>query len=308
MRRIFHPLSTVIALTLVWVLLVVLWIIWFVGKRQEYREVVARYQPELLAGSTNWSVLVQGLLLLAVILAGIYIIFIFWKRQADLYQQQRIALAQITHELKSPLASIQLHLETIRLRHPDQAMLDRFLDTMLSDTERLNNMISNLLITARIERQRRGAPLTVIDFSAFVGAYLERFRAKLPEGGSLQTDLMPGLKVATDSEAMETLLRNLLENAILYSPGAPEIEVTLARAGELCLLTVRDHGSGLAANELKKVFKMFYRVRKEGENIKGSGLGLYIVRSVAQEHGGSVSVSSAGPGTGCSFIIQLPLA
>src|SRR5512138_1581952 len=173
MRRFFHPLTTVIAITVVWVLLVVLWIIWFVGKRQEYRELMARYQPELLAGSTNWLVLVQGLLLLAVILAGIYIIFIFWKRQADLYQQHRIALTQISHELKSPLASIQLHLETIRLRHPDQDKLDRFLDTMLSDTERLNNMISNLLITARLERRRRGAPMPVLDFSAFINGYLE---------------------------------------------------------------------------------------------------------------------------------------
>jgi signal transduction histidine kinase len=307
-RHLLHPLAALIALQLVWVLLVVLWIIWFIGKRQEYRELLARYQPELLAGDTNWLVLVQGLLLLLVILAGIYVIFIYWKRQADLYQQQRAALTQITHELKSPLASIQLHLETIQLRRPDQEKLDRFLDTMLSDTERLHNLINNLLLTARLERRRRDAPrLPVIDFSAFVESYLERFRGKLPEGGNLQVAIEPGIKVAIDSEGMETALRNLLENATLYSPGAPDITVSLSRQGQHCRLAVTDQGIGLARHDLKKVFAMFYRVRQPGENIRGSGLGLYIVRSVASEHGGSVSATSNGPGTGSTFTITLPL-
>ncbi len=307
-HRLLHPLATLIALQLVWVVLVVLWIIWFIGKHREYRDLVARYQPELLAGGTNWIIMVEGLLLLAIILAGIYVIFIYWKRQADLYQQQRAALTQITHELKSPLASIQLHLETIRLRRLDQDKLNRFIDTMLSDTDRLNNMISNLLITARLEQRRRGAPMPTIDFSAFIDSYLERFRPKLPEGGSLQADLEPDIKVGTDIEAMETALRNLFENAVLYSPGSPEIEVSLHRTDNQCQLTINDHGIGLGTKELSKVFTMFYRVRQAGENIKGSGLGLYIVRSVIAEHGGTVSVTSDGYGKGCSFTLTLPLA
>jgi signal transduction histidine kinase len=303
-----HPLATLIAIQLVWVLMVVLWIIWFIGKRQEYQDLVARYQPELLAASSNWVVLVQGLLLLAVILAGIYIIFIFWKRQADLYQQQRAALTQITHELKSPLASIQLHLETIRLRKPDQEKLDRFLDTMLNDTERLHNLINNLLLTARLERRRRDAPRpAAVDFSAFVATYLERFQCKLPEGGNLQATIEPGITLAIDTEGMETALRNLLENATLYSPGAPDITVSLSRHGQQCRLAVTDQGIGLAPHELKKIFSIFYRVRQPGENIRGSGLGLYIVRSVVNEHGGSITASSDGPGTGSTFTITLPL-
>jgi signal transduction histidine kinase len=150
--------------------------------------------------------------------------------------------------------------------------------------------------------------MPAIDFSAFIASYLERFRPKLPEGGSLQADLEPGIKVATDTEAMETALRNLFENAVLYSPGAPEIEVSLQRNDNQCRLTITDHGIGLGPKELNKVYTMFYRVRQTGENIKGSGLGLYIVRSVIAEQSGTVSVTSGGYGCGCSFTITLPLA
>lgn len=308
MRRVFHPLTTVILLTLLWGVLVVLWIIWFLGKRQEYRDLVAKYQPELLQGSANWFVLVQGLVLLALILAGIYAIFLFWKRQADLFDQQSQALAQITHELKSPLASIQLHIETIRLRRPDQDKLDRFLDTMLLDTERLHNLINNLLLAARLEQRRKEISRPTVDFSATLTSYLERFREKLPEGGSLTMQIEQGIKLPLDLEGMETALRNLLENAVLYSPATPELSVSLTSNERFCHLRISDKGMGIDPKQLKMIFKMFYRVRSPGENIKGSGLGLHIVQSVVAEHNGKVWVESAGSGAGSCFIIELPIS
>jgi len=306
MRRTAIPLTTIILLTILWVVLMTLWIVWFIGKRQEYRELAARYQPELISSAGNWVTLAQGIILLFLILVGSYAIFIFWKRQADLYLRQTDALAQITHELKSPLASIRLHLETIRLRNPDREKLDRFIDTMLADTERLDAMITNLLITARLEKKKRDFHPACVDLSSLLTTWLERFRGKLPPGGALTASIEPGIRAEIDQESFETALRNLLENAILYSPGSPEITVTLSRFDGSCRLVVEDRGVGLNPSDLPRIFQIFYRVRNPGENIKGSGLGLHIVKSVVTEHRGKVWAESDGPGKGSRFVIQLP--
>jgi two-component system sensor histidine kinase VicK len=117
-----------------------------------------------------------------------------------------------------------------------------------------------------------------------------------------------GINAPIDKEGMETALRNLFENACLYSPASPEIRVSLRKSGRNCLLTFRDTGKGIEAKDLRKVFRMFYRVRHPGENIRGTGLGLYIVKSVVKEHGGKIRVSSEGTGKGCTLTITLPLA
>lgn len=308
MKKILNPLFALIGIQLVWVLLVVLWIYWFVGRHKEFRELARVSRPDLLVRGFDWPVLVEGLVLLIIILAGVYVIFLYWRRQSKLYKQQKDLMAQITHELKSPLASIQLHLETISLRKPPPDKLERFIDTMLGDTERLNNLISNLLMAAKLEQRRRPHQHPAVDISAIVTASMERKKAKLPEGGNIALSIEPGIRCNANAEELETVLRNLFENAILYSVGTPEIRVTLERAANRCRITFQDNGRGIEAGELKRVFRMFYRVRQPGENIRGTGLGLFIVKSIVSEHGGTVRVESEGIGKGCRFEIMLPLA
>jgi len=309
LRKILHPLFALIAIQLVWVLLVIFWIYWFIGSNKAFRKLAALYRPELAGRGIDWTVLVVGLALLLVILPGVYIIFLYWKRQADLVKQQKSFISQVTHELKSPLASIQLHLETIKLRNPPPDKLERFIDTMLADTDRLNNLINNLLLAAKLEQRVRAAHYPVIDFSQLVASVMEKKRGKLPEGGSIAIKVEEGIKAAIDTERMETVLRNLFENACLYSPASPEIRVTLSRSGQKeCLLIFQDNGKGIEAKDLKKVFQMFYRVRLTGESIRGTGLGLYIVKSVVKDHGGRVRIKSEGAGKGTTFLITLPLA
>lgn len=117
-KKIITPLIALIGIQLVWILLVIFWIYWFLGRNREFRDLAQRYKPELIGHGLNWIVLVEGLLLLVAILAGVYVMFLYWRRQAKLYQQQRTFISQLTHELKSPLASIQLHLQTVKLRKP----------------------------------------------------------------------------------------------------------------------------------------------------------------------------------------------
>ncbi len=305
-RKIFNPVMALIAVQLVWITIVVFWIYWFVGKHREFRQLAEKYRPELLGKGFNWPVMVEGLLLLVVILVGVYVIFVYWKRQSNLYAKQRDIISQVTHELKSPLASIQLHLETIRLRRPAEDKLDTFVGTMLSDTDRLHYLINNLLMAARLEQRRKPAERRLTDMSAMLAEYVERERISLPQGGSITMEAEPALKLLVDPEEMGMVLRNLFENAVLYSPGSPEIAVRLHRAGNSVQLTVQDKGRGLDKRELKNVFEMFYRVHPTGENVRGTGLGLYIVDTIISSYGGRVSVESAGLGQGCTFIITLP--
>jgi two-component system sensor histidine kinase VicK len=305
-RKIFNPVTALIAVQLVWITIVVFWIYWFVGKHREFRQLAEKYRPELLGRGFNWPVMVEGLLLLVVVLVGVYVIFVYWNRQSKLYAKQRDIISQVTHELKSPLASIQLHLETIRLRRPAEDKLDAFVGTMLSDTDRLHYLINNLLMAARLEQRRKPAERRLTDISAMLTEYVERELINLPQGGSITMEAEPALKLLVDPEEMGMVLRNLFENAVLYSPGSPEIAVRLRRVGNSVRLTIQDKGRGLDKSELKNVFEMFYRVHPTGENVRGTGLGLYIVDTIISSYGGKVSVESAGLGQGCTFIITLP--
>ncbi len=307
-RRIFHPVMALITIQLVWITVVIFWIYWFIGKHREFRELARKYRPELLGEGFNWPVMAEGLVMLVLILAGVYVIFVYWNRQSRLYTQQRSFISQVTHELKSPLASIQLHLETIRLRSLPKEKLDTFVDTMLADTERLHYLINNLLMAARLEQRRKPAERRLTDLSALLEERVERERDKLPQGGNISLESEPGIKVVVDPEEMGMVLRNLFENAILYSPGSPDISVRLMRSKGGACLSIQDNGRGLEKKELKRVFDMFYRVRSAGENVRGTGLGLYIVYSIMRDNGGAVIVESEGLGKGCTFTITLPTA
>lgn len=307
LKNILNPIIILIIVQIVWIGLLVLWIIWFLGRHYELRELAEKYRPELVPQHINWPVLAGGIIMLALVLIGLYVIFIYWRRQSRLYAEQKTFISQITHELKSPLASIRLHLETIRLRKPAPEKMERFLDTMLADTERLNSLISNFLMAAKLEQRSIGGELPLIDFSSFVDAFIIDFARHLPDGSSLTRAIEPGITTRIDSEGMEMALRNLLENAFLYSPASPEVQVTLERSGKSCTLTICDNGRGIDSRELKNIFRMFYRVRVAGETIRGTGLGLYIVKSIIKRHKGKIRAESKGPGQGTCIIITLSI-
>lgn len=308
LRRMLHPIMALIAIQLIWITAVVFWIYWFIGKNREFRQLAEKYRPELLGQGANWPVMVEGLAMLVLILIGVYVIFVYWNRQSNLYLQQRNIISQVTHELKSPLASIQLHLETIRLRKPTEERLDSFVDTMLSDTERLHYLINNLLMAARLEQRRKQSERRMTDLTQLVGEHVERERNNLPQGGSISFEAAPALKALVDPEEMSMVIRNLFENAVLYSPQSPDISVQLVKTGPWLQLSVQDKGRGLDRKELKNVFDRFYRVQPPGDNVRGTGLGLYIVESVITGYGGTVWVTSDGPGKGCTFTVKFPAA
>ena len=307
LKRIFNPLMAFIGIQLAWILVVIVWLNWFLGSHRKLRQLAEKYSPELLVGGPDWLILTEGLLLLVSILVGVYVIFLYWKKQSALVREQRHFISQVTHELKSPLASLQLHLETIRRHQPSPEKLAAFLETMLSDTTRLNGLIDNLLSASRVEQKHWRLDLQTIDFSAFVEKYFRARQFTLPKAGKLTMEINPGIHAAVDREAMETVLRNLLENAVLYSDKSPQINVSLGTEGNNCCLAITDQGRGIEFNEQKKIFKMFYRIRRKDENIRGTGLGLFIVHATVRRHHGQVKVESMGKDQGTTFKIYLPL-
>lgn len=306
-RRLFHPLITFIGIQIVWIVLLILWIYWFLGRHQQLKDLAQTYQTELLPQTGDWLILTEGIVLLVAILIGIYVIFIYWRRQATLNKAQKDFINQVTHELKSPLASIQLHLETIQLRQPDAAKLQEFIQRMQLDSDRLDGLINNLLTANRIEHKATTLNLQHESLSQTVNNWIDRENNNFPAEGSFKWEIEPGLTAKLETDALETVLRNLLENAILYADGNPTVLITLYRDGEMGHIKFSDQGKGIPVKYQKKVFRIFYRLRHSGTTIRGSGLGLFIVRNVIRLHGGKVWIESSGDGTGTTFHLLIPL-
>lgn len=305
-RSLINPLFAFIGIQLAWIILVAGWLYWVLGSHRKLRALAEKYSPELLTGGPDWVILAEGLLLLVAILIGVYVIFLFWSRQAALLREQKLFISQVTHELKSPLASLQLHLETIRRHQPSPERMAAFLETMMGDAARLNGLIDNLLSASRVEQENWELHCQNTNFSALVERYFRSRQFTLPRAGKLTLEIEPGLHAMIDRDAMETVFRNLLENAILYSDGPPDITVRLRGEEGHCHLDIADRGRGIEARDQRKIFNMFYRVRRRNENIRGSGLGLFIVRANIEKHGGQIGVESAGAGKGTTFRIVLP--
>ncbi len=306
-RRLFHPLITFIGIQIVWILLLVSWIYWFLGRHQQLKELANKYQVEWLPESSDWLILTEGILLLVAILIGTYVIFLYWRRQASLNRAQSHFINQVTHELKSPLASIQLHLETIQIRQPNPEQLQQFTSRMQGDCERLNSLINNLLTSGKIEHRGASLNLQRGNLSSMIESFLLAEKEKFPDDGTLSWEIEPGLIAQFEADALETVIRNLLENAILYADKPPVVTIKLTRDGEMAHLLFSDQGDGIPRKYQKKVFRIFYRIRRSGKTIRGSGLGLFIVRNVIRLHGGKVWIESLKTDRGTTFHLMIPL-
>ncbi|MFO7577344.1 MAG: HAMP domain-containing sensor histidine kinase [Pelovirga sp.] len=307
LRRLFHPLMTFIGIQILWILFLIFWIYWFLSRHRQLKELATRYQAEWLPDTSDWLILAEGIILLVAILIGVYVIFIYWRRQAALNQAQRRFISQVTHELKSPLASLTLHLDTIQMRPPDAKQLEHFVVLMQKDCERLDNMVNNLLTASRIEHRGSILNLQPGNLSQMVASYLQHKQPTLPAGVSLAWHVEPNLPALFDPEAMETVLRNLLENAILYADGDAQINVELRRNAAMAHIIFSDQGHKIPRHYRKKIFKMFYRIKQPGKTIRGSGLGLFIVHNVIRMHGGRIWLDTAGDKPGNRFHMMLPL-
>jgi two-component system sensor histidine kinase SenX3 len=258
----------------------------------------------------NWKnpiLLFLGIVLLAMIIAGVVLNTIFLVREIRRNEQHDAFINAMTHELKTPVASIRLYLETLHSRAVDEEKRKEFYRIMLDDSDRLLQTIEQVLRTGRMGASRK-LNITRIDLSQVIEESLGRARALYqlaPEALTYRPD--GPTTIMGDADEVRAAVSNLIDNAVKYSGSNVKVRVDTEKIDNVISLRVRDEGPGIPKTELKQIFKRFHRVPGSlATRVKGTGLGLYIVRSVAKRHGGQAWAESDGPGQGSTFVLQLP--
>jgi two-component system, OmpR family, sensor histidine kinase SenX3 len=257
--------------------------------------------------------LVLGVIFFTLIIAGIVVYTVFLVREIHKNEQQDSFLNAVTHELKTPIASIRLYLETLQSRQLTESQHQDFYRIMVEDTDRLMGTVEQILKAAETRHASGKKNWEQVDFSAIVAetADLTRLRHHLPPDAlQLATHSSEPVYLRGNPQELRTAVFNLVENAVKYSGAEKKIVIDLLSPDlDTIMLRVRDNGVGIPDPELKKIFKRFYRVSSsDNGRVKGTGLGLFIVRSIARRHGGDAFAESEGTGRGSTFTLRLPRA
>jgi len=281
-----------------WTVTLVAWIVFFVTWRNEH--------PDY-----GWTNLIVGILLLALLLIASIIVVIHFARQVAHNQAMKDFISQVSHDLRSPLATVKLHLETLKLRELEAAQREECLAMALTELGRLETGIEGLLTASRIERSALRVDLSPLDLKSFLGEYAAFKKREIePLGATLtwDADKAAPLVARADASVLRQMLDNLVDNAVRHGQKGVKVRLELAEQSRCAMLSVADDGPGLEEKEHKKVFRMFYRGPPSRRHSKGTGLGLFIVAGIAKAHGGRAWVESKGLGTGCTFRVAVPLS
>lgn len=255
------------------------------------------------------ALLVLGVIFFAIIITGLILNTIFLVREIRRNEQHDAFLNAVTHELKTPIASIRLYLETLKSRDVEPEKQREFYDVMLTDSDRLLGTVEQVLQASRTREKGRELHLSEVAIGALLSETIAivRSRHHLDDAAIKFTPPQRDGSLTGDRAELQTAFANLLDNAVKYSPDGARISVKLRFTPVQAEIYIRDHGVGLARGDLKRVFKRFYRVpHTDGTPAKGTGLGLPIVRSIIEKHGGRVTAESKGVGKGSTFVVTLP--
>lgn len=255
--------------------------------------------------------LVLGIVLFAIIIAGLIIYTVFLVLEIKRNEEHETFINSVTHELKTPIASIRLYLETLQSRTLTDVQRREFYGIMLADADRLHHTVDQVLKAGVAAQKPRSIAHAPVDVGALTHECVElaRLRHHLPPGAiELTIPQADSLVARGNAEELRTVITNLLDNAVKYSTDTVHIAVHVAAPSPGTVwVRVQDRGVGIPKKQLKRIFKRFYRVQTRGlKTVKGTGLGLYIVRSIAKSHGGRVFAQSEGEGHGATFTLELP--
>ncbi len=308
----FHPISIFVLSTVALVCSLFLYIYWYVGISTGLKSLAYRYKldPSQFFEVSPWVVILVLSLLVGVILAGILIIFIYHLKTLQLYRMQQTFINNFTHELKTPVTSLKLYLETFTRHEIPRDEQLKYINFMLQDVERLSNNINSILNLARIESKVYEGVVTNVDLVELVREFLAsnrhifqecEIRVENPSGkGFYQPVIIP---------LMEMLLMNILTNAKKYNrSGKPNVNISFEEGGNIQMIRFKDNGIGIEKEEKKKIFKKFYQSRNHREHavVGGSGIGLYLAQHIARIHRGKIIADSDGVGKGSVFTLKLP--
>ena len=260
------------------------------------------------------AAIVLGMILFGFIILAVSLNTIFLVREIRRSEQHDSFINAVTHELKTPIASVRLYLETLQSRQVEEEQRREFYRIMLEDTDRLLATVEQVLHAGRMVQSRRLRRQRRVDLDSLLSECVElaRKRHHLVDG-QMRIDSPPASagegRVQGDAEELRIAISNVLDNAVKYSTREIDIRAELLAQGSDVLLRVSDRGVGIPASELKRIFRRFYRVPlRTAMNIKGTGLGLFLVKSIARRHGGDAFAESEGLGNGATIVIRLPRA
>ncbi len=266
----------------------------------------------------NWRevvFLVLGIVFFILLITGLVLNTLFLVREIRRNEQHDSFINAVTHELKTPITSIRLYLETLKKREVDDARRHEFYDIMLADSDRLLHTVEQVLQAGQ-GRQRRSTQSRLIDLSQMTRECMElaRTRYNLEENALRFSEALNSrngrARVSGDADELRAAVSNLIDNAVKYSAKQVDVSVEVEAVDQRrVMVRVSDRGVGIPRGQLKRIFKRFYRVPgRVMRRVKGTGLGLFIVRSIVEKHGGRVFAESDGEGLGSTFTILLPRA
>lgn len=297
------------AAQIAWLILLGLWIYFYVSNYIIIEQVGDQLSPQITIDTPNALVFAGGIVLIIFIAMGMSLLFRNLGVQIKLTKMYDTFIANITHELKSPLASIQLYLQTLNSREVPAEKQKEFINSMLQDSKRLQNLIDSILEISALEQKRIAHNFEVYKSGEIFNRLLNDSKTQFKiDSEHFLISGNPDAKCILDSSAIKIVIDNLVDNAIKYSTEKLEITVKLEQVGNKFFMFFKDNGIGIPADEQKDIFNKFHRIyRKDIPSVKGTGLGLYMVKGILKIHGGKISVKSEGINSGTTFIIELPV-
>jgi len=292
----------------VWLLLLGIWIYWYVSNYIVFEKVGEEVSPQLVYDVQNALPFILGLILLIGLSFITSLIFRHLNVQLRLTKLYDNFIGNVTHELKSPLSSIQLYLETLKQRDVPEDRRKEFINMMMKDADRLQSLINSILEISAQEKKKLLLDYSVHQADTIVKELIEesceKFRVE-KENYRIISDA--SCEVVASKDALKVVFDNLVDNAVKYSTIQAKIVVSLICNSKKVVIIFSDLGIGIAAKEQKKIFNKFYRIyNKEIPNVKGTGLGLYRVKEIIKAHDGKITVLSEGEGKGTTFKLELP--
>lgn len=297
-RSLGWPITLAVVMTVLLVAVTVGWIVAFA--RMAVREPVG--------GGIYWALLVVGTVFLVLVIVGVALYLLLSIKEINLNRRQSNFIDSVTHELKSPIASLKLYLQTLARRSLAEPQRSEFHRFMLDDVERLDSLINHLLEAARLDQAPLDSEITNVEVSSVLRRCAEEAcqRHRLPPE-TVRLDLAPAVVAARPMD-VEMVFRNLIDNAVKYAGETPQVEIQLSpkRNSELTARII-DNGPGIPIRLRRKIFGRFVRLGSELERAKpGTGLGLYIVRTLVRRMRGRIAIRGRGSRAGTVFEVTLP--
>lgn len=308
-RSFFYHILIFVLAQIAWLFLLGLWIYWYLSNYIIFNEVGEKASPYLMSEGKNLFALIGGLFLLVTLAVAIFLLFHRLNIHFNLTRLYDNFIANVTHELKSPLASIQLYLETMQSHKLPYDKQVEFTDLMLKDTQRLNHLINTILEIPGLEQKKIAHDYRIYTTDNLIKELrIEALTQFNLSENAIQIQGEAPCPCVVDRNALKIVMNNLIDNSIKYSLEPVQITFTLSRNSKYIVIEYEDQGIGIATKDHAKVFQKFVRIYNRNiPNVKGTGLGLYWVKQILSYHGGKISIGKRKLQKGVLFKIELPI-